>query len=89
MKGTPKQRIETFCNEHGVELNDETSSAGIDFDLWTPPGKVWATTQTHGLRVWFFSDKAAAWRSLWSDVEPGLVNCTDPECETCNDEEMN
>lgn len=50
--------------------------------LWSPSGRVWATTGTHGLEV--SADKAAEfWALLLDDLEPGLDTCAQPDCEGC------
>jgi hypothetical protein len=43
--------------------------------------KVWAATDTHALRVDYFTDRPAAWDALLGDIAVGLTDCTDDRCE--------
>jgi len=86
-----RKQVVTFCETHGVELDDNT---GLDIDLsvWTPPGFQWKVSGCHGLAVHYYSDKPAAWRELWQDVKRGLEPCDvlaeQGWCEGCHGDEQ-
>jgi hypothetical protein len=81
---TPRQRCLRLIEEYGGDFQ-EWDSDGLEGDVWSPKGVVWAATDCHTIAVSFYTDRPAGWKALLEDLEQGVVPCEQPDCDTCED----
>lgn len=81
-----KQRVEAFCRENDIELDDSSDRYDIDISMYTPKGIRFKATDCH-TSVTAFSylegSKADGWRHVWEDLCFGLEECDEPNCGFC------
>lgn len=51
-----------------------------------PPGKLWYSNGCHSIALGFKTNRPAGWLAAIQDMEGGLVDCDEPECEVCAEE---
>src|SRR4030095_5278813 len=87
-----RTQVLTFCKEHNITVFDASlPSYQVNITLWTPKGKVFTATGSHNVVAFFWIEpkvytKNDAWRELVEDIQYGIEDCTNPICDTCNDD---
>ena len=83
MSMSTRQRCLALAKALDADLRENTVRSGLDVDVWSPPGKVWYTTDCHALVSHDLTDRAAGWTFLLDELEKGLRPCDQEMCETC------
>ena len=84
-----KQVIE-MCRDLGIELDDDSDSREFNIRLYAPHTKRFGCTQTHSLAAHQYKGFGPAavrefWQAVAKDINYGLEDCTDPDCDVCNE----
>lgn len=70
------------CEALGVSWFDDGEKLSMD----APKGKVFGSIFCHYVDLYYSSwRKSDAYSTLIEDLELGLVDCTDKDCEICNE----
>lgn len=85
-KATRRQLLARVA-ELGCTMDEESNRM---FYVDSPKGKKFAGTSTHALGYLFRNNASQSWKpqayyDALKDLEMGLEDCDDPECDTCFD----
>lgn len=63
--------------------NSRTFGLTVD----APAGNIWRSSRTHALVIqqWDGERRDVAWRDLQEQMESGVEECTDPDCNVCDE----
>lgn len=67
----------------GAGWEELPGSAALDGYVDAPDGFVWNATGTHVLVVHDLSSRSSGWHTMYEDMELGVSECTEVDCETC------
>lgn len=87
-----RTQVLTYCKKHNVTVfDDSVPGFRVSLTLWTPKGTVFKATGAHNVVAAFLIEpkvyiKNDAWVELAEDIQHGLEDCTNPNCDTCNDD---
>lgn len=83
-----KNEVSKWCVERQIELSIEkwrggTNHVHANIDA---PHKIFSNHGTHNLGLWDGVEKPN-WREIGEELlASGFADCTDPQCEYCNEE---
>lgn len=80
-----KQKVEAFCAEHNITLDDNCGHH-IDFCITTPKGLMLKGVGDHTAVTHFprsEGTKQDGWKGVWEDLSYGLAPCDVKNCEFC------
>jgi len=87
---TTRKEVQTLCDGLGIGIDDTSESKYFDVRFDAPQGKKFACRDVHCLSEFQykgFGKKAVSdyWEAIKSDIEFGITDCNDPDCDVCDE----
>ena len=82
-----KAKVLKEAAKHNATLDIDDGYDVFHVTLDTPHGRVWNANFGHSVVAWVYKPfkRATVWASLLADMDGGTTECTDTNCEVCND----
>lgn len=80
------QQVKAEAAARGVTVNYDRAAG--ELDAWSPKGWIFTASGCHCVAHHFERGPWAAGQlaHMLEDLQDGLTKCTDPDCDTCNEE---
>ncbi len=81
-----KQRVLEMVVGLNATIDIEDGSTVFKVLIDSPANTVWLANMGHCITNWVYNpfSKVSVWQSLLADMNEGLIDCVDDECDFCH-----